>query len=125
MVPESAFCVPARIFSKVLLPAPFSPKRAWTSPGCKASCTSASAFVAPKLLLRPRATSSAGAAPSLMQGLGAPSWSVEPLGQVRLDQLGDLRALQVFAVDQRRARVDARLDRLLVQMRGQGLDREV
>lgn len=35
---------------RVLLPAPFSPMRAWTSPGRKATETSSSAWVMPKRL---------------------------------------------------------------------------
>src|SRR6185369_3591485 len=53
------------------------------------------------------------------------SWRVEPLGEVRLHQLGDLRALQVVAIDQGGSGIDARFNRLLVQVRRQSFDREV
>src|SRR5947207_10218798 len=45
---------PERIFMSVLLPAPFSPTSAMTSPGATVSSTPRNAFVAPKLRRTPR-----------------------------------------------------------------------
>src|SRR5262245_52537033 len=51
--------MPARIFIKVDLPAPFSPIRAWISPDLRSKWTSVSAATPPKCLLMPDATSTA------------------------------------------------------------------
>src|SRR3954451_5484773 len=45
--PVSARSAPARIFTSVDLPAPFSPTSACTSPACRSSETSSSAWIAP------------------------------------------------------------------------------
>ena len=47
IVPLSGWWTPARILTSVLLPAPFSPTSAWTSPARRSSETSSSAWVAP------------------------------------------------------------------------------
>ena len=52
--PASGPCAPERTFISVLLPAPFSPTRAWTSPALTARSTPPSARVAPKRLCTPR-----------------------------------------------------------------------
>ena len=46
MLPLSGWWTPARILTSVLLPAPFSPTSAWTSPATRSSETSSSAWVA-------------------------------------------------------------------------------
>src|SRR5437016_5743542 len=51
IVPASGLISPASTFIKVLLPAPFSPISAWTSPFCKRRFTPSSATVGPKRLL--------------------------------------------------------------------------
>src|SRR5262249_16816367 len=51
IVPRSGCTDPASTFISVLLPAPFSPINACTSPCCKRRFTSFSASVGPKLLL--------------------------------------------------------------------------
>src|SRR5918911_93605 len=48
--PASGCSAPLRIFIRVDLPAPFSPTRAWTSPGATSRETPRSARVGPKLL---------------------------------------------------------------------------
>ena len=61
--PESGGWMPARIFISVLLPAPFSPMTATTSPRPRVSPTPRSAFTPGKLFTRARASSS-GASPA-------------------------------------------------------------
>src|SRR4051794_38143300 len=56
--PLSWRCTPARIFTKVDFPAPFSPSRAWASPGYSVTEPFSSARTAPKLLVAPSSTSS-------------------------------------------------------------------
>ena len=53
MVPLSGWWTPARILTSVLLPAPFSPTSAWTSPARRSSDTSSSAWVAANRLEMP------------------------------------------------------------------------
>ena len=57
--PLSGWWTPARILTSVLLPAPFSPTSAWTSPGSSSSETSSSACVAPNRLEMPRSSTRA------------------------------------------------------------------
>ena len=52
--PPSGGCAPARIFIRVLLPAPFSPTSAWTSPGHIVRSTPLSARTPGKLFVTPR-----------------------------------------------------------------------
>src|SRR4051812_7366658 len=52
--PSSGSCAPPRIFISVLLPAPFSPMSASTSPGCSDSETPDSAVTPGKRLVIPR-----------------------------------------------------------------------
>ena len=47
IVPESAPMTPVRIFTSVLLPAPFAPRSAWTSPGSTARSAERSAITEP------------------------------------------------------------------------------
>ena len=61
--PSYSVIAPARIFISVLLPAPFSPQIAWTSPATAVNDTSRSARTPPKLLAMCR-ISSRGAATS-------------------------------------------------------------
>src|SRR4051794_39359761 len=49
--PPYSSIAPARIFIKVLLPAPFSPQTAWTSPALALSVTPPSACTPPKFLV--------------------------------------------------------------------------
>src|SRR4051812_496099 len=53
IVPESGRCAPARTRMRVDLPAPFSPMRAWTSPGWRSKRTFFSAWTPGKDLLMP------------------------------------------------------------------------
>jgi hypothetical protein len=48
IVPASGGSAPASTFMSVLLPAPFSPMRAWTCPAWSSKVTPSSAMVAPK-----------------------------------------------------------------------------
>src|SRR5699024_3492950 len=57
MVPESAACTPASIFTSVDLPAPLSPTTATTSPAATSRSTWVRAATAPKDLLTPRRVS--------------------------------------------------------------------
>ena len=58
--PESARCTPARTFTSVLLPLPFSPMIVWTSPGRRSRSARTRARVAPKDLARAMAATSGG-----------------------------------------------------------------
>src|SRR5437868_6850291 len=62
--PSYSVRAPARIFIRVLLPAPFSPQRAWTSPAVAMSDTSRSARTPPKFLPMCRISSRGGSATS-------------------------------------------------------------
>ena len=53
IVPSSGCSAPARMFMSVLLPAPFSPMSAWTSPEFREKPTPSSATVGPKRLRMP------------------------------------------------------------------------
>src|SRR4030042_5270039 len=50
MAPPSGLTAPLNILIRVLFPAPFSPSRAWASPGRRSKSTSSRAQVAPKFL---------------------------------------------------------------------------
>ena len=50
----SGWTTPVMILMSVDLPAPFSPSRAWISPGMSASETSSSAWISPNRLETPR-----------------------------------------------------------------------
>ena len=62
IVPLSGWWTPARILTSVLLPAPFSPTSAWTSPGSRSSETSSRAWVAANRFEIPRSSARGGAA---------------------------------------------------------------
>src|SRR5690349_17151508 len=57
IVPPSGRTAPVRILTSVLLPAPFAPMRAWTSPGRTASDADFRATTAPYRLEMPDASS--------------------------------------------------------------------
>ncbi len=61
-LPWPAWISPVITPTRVDLPAPFSPTRAWISPGARSKVTSRSAWIASKLLETPRIDSRAGAA---------------------------------------------------------------
>src|SRR5262245_15906140 len=54
--PSSGLTTPVRSFTSVLLPAPFAPSSAWTSPGSTARLADASATTGPYVLRIPRAS---------------------------------------------------------------------
>src|SRR5918993_4491613 len=54
IVPESGWYMPASTFMRVVLPAPFSPRTAWISPGQRSSEMRSLAMTASKRLLMPR-----------------------------------------------------------------------
>src|SRR5271155_3610223 len=56
IVPRSAGKTPVRIFTSVLLPAPFAPISAWTSPGRTLRLAERSATTEPNLLAMSRAS---------------------------------------------------------------------
>ena len=66
IVPLSGWWTPARILTSVLLPAPFSPTSAWTSPGSRSSDTSSSAWVAANRFEIPRSSARGGAAVAIV-----------------------------------------------------------
>src|SRR5579862_5688693 len=70
-VPASGWYTPASIFTSVDLPAPFSPTRAWASPGYSSIDPSTSACTAPNALAACRSTR-IGAAPPESGGSAAP-----------------------------------------------------
>src|SRR5262245_14710767 len=107
------------MFSSVLLPAPFSPINACTSPARRAKSTPSSASVAPKRLARPR--SSRIRQPSLRQDDG----SLQILLQRRVEQLLRLGGIEVGGRDQRDAGVDPLLDLLAEEVIDDGLHPEV
>src|SRR5438132_879363 len=94
--PSYSVMAPARIFISVLLPAPFSPQRAWTSPAAATSDTSRSARTPPKVLAMCRISNRDGSAAATVPS--GPSAGVEPWlmgGSVRqghgvVDLSGDL-----------------------------------
>src|SRR6185295_3585298 len=104
--PESARYAPLRIFINVLLPAPFSPMSAWTSPGATAKETPFNARVAPKDFRTPDMRRP--------EGMGAGSLQI--LLQRRIQQLLDRRLLHVLGRHQDHAGVDAFLDFFALQM---------
>src|ERR687888_1228799 len=69
--PASGRCTPARTFTSVDLPAPFSPTRACASPACSSMEASSSARTEPNDLLAPSSTSTGPAAG--LAGGGGPS----------------------------------------------------
>ena len=68
IAPELGWCTPARIFTRVDLPAPLSPTSATTSPGWTSRVMSVSADTAPKCLDTPRRLST-GSLPAGAVGL--------------------------------------------------------
>src|SRR5687767_14773143 len=108
------------MFSSVLLPAPFSPISAWTSPGTSSTSTPSSATVAPKRLRRPASDSTvsvqaAWGATSLLQ-VFRDGWLEEALHLGRVD---------VLVRDDLDARVDHRCDLLALEVLDGRLHREV
>ncbi len=81
MVPESAWCTPARTLTRVDLPAPLSPTMATTSPAPTSRSMSVSAFTAPKVLVTPRRLSRAVGGPAA--GFGAVCHRRPPWGARR------------------------------------------
>src|SRR6266542_1613510 len=51
ILPPSGWCAPVMTLMRVDLPAPFSPRRAWTSPASRSNDTPCKARTAPKLLV--------------------------------------------------------------------------
>src|SRR5688572_669612 len=90
MLPSSAEQAPLRIFIRVLLPAPFSPISAWTSPGATSRLTLRNARVAPKLFRTPAIRSRAGMARRVWGD------SLQILIQRRMEQFLDFRFRHVF-----------------------------
>src|SRR5580765_1121691 len=84
MTPASGGCTPARIFTSVDLPAPFSPRRAWTTPARSAIDTSSSARIAPKLFVAPCRDSTGTCS-------GAALIRQSPAGESRVDPFEQLR----------------------------------
>ena len=75
--PASGWYTPARIFIRVDLPAPFSPTRAWTSPGWSSKLASASAWTPGKSLVIPvistsRSRIGSSSKPAGLNGTGLP-----------------------------------------------------
>ena len=64
IVPLSGRCTPARILTSVLLPEPFSPTTAWTSPARASNVHSRSACVRPNAFARPSTARTTSPAPA-------------------------------------------------------------
>src|SRR5947209_6254571 len=114
-VPASGRYAPLSTFIKVLLPAPFSPIKAWTSPGATSSDTPRSARVAPKLFLMPFRRRAAG---DVMR-------SLQIFVQRRVDDVGHLRAVEILFRHETDTGVDHRVDLLAAQYRHHCLHAEV
>src|SRR5689334_1747287 len=97
IVPRSGTTAPDSTFISVLLPAPFSPRSAWTSPGSASRSTPASAVTAPNRFVTPRMERSA-----VMSGS-------RRRGELRCEQGCDLRLLGILDRDDGCPRVDTRL----------------
>src|SRR5262249_4758569 len=93
MVPASGKIAPERTFISVLLPAPFSPTNASTSPGATDRCTPSRAIVPPKRTVTPSTCNRTASV-------------INPPGDVRMQQLGNLRGLHIVASDNVRGNVD-------------------
>src|SRR5688572_17563126 len=98
----------------VLLPAPFSPMRACTSPSPTSSETSRSAWVAPKRFCTP-----------LILSRSAIPRSFQILVERGMEQLFDFRLLHVFGCHELRSSVDALFNLLALQMFVERDDAEV
>src|SRR5262245_56907748 len=108
MSPWSAATAPDRIWVKVDLPAPFSPRIACTSPALAAKCMPFNARIPPKRLLTPCASSNSNSklvdlprlladAARLLRGdvdPGGARRQDEPRRQVREDILADFKLLE-------------------------------
>src|SRR5688572_17750438 len=106
-------------FSSVLLPAPFSPISAWTSPGTSSRSTPSSATVAPKRLRRPASDST---------GSVQAAWCATLLQVFRdgwLEEALHLGRVDVLVGDDLDARVDQRCHFLALEVLDGGLHREV
>ena len=94
--PESGACTPLRIFTSVLLPEPFSPTRAWTSPARSSNEQSLSAWVGPNAFAtcstRTRMSGTLGAPGTSMTA--APSSDVTAMAPRRYTTSGSLRCWQ-------------------------------
>src|SRR4029077_11793815 len=96
IVPPSRGCTPVNTLINVLLPAPFSPMSAWTSPARTVKSTPCSAFTPGKVLARPRISSSAFGSVAMSVGK---TLSILAIGKFRRglrhfeDALFDFRAL--------------------------------
>src|SRR5262245_14315860 len=99
--PASGRCTPARIFMRVLLPAPFSPISASTSPRCSTRSTPCNAWTPGKALPMPRTSSS-----------GAPSTSLACLAGLLLQVLPE--RVDVRLLDRARRHVE---EAVLLQQR--------
>src|SRR5215212_2979148 len=123
--------MPARMLHNVVLPAPFSPSRAWTSPRRNSRSTSRSAQTPSKLFETWRAqtagtsagTSTPAAGPSPESAVDAGYTLDGPVDQVGLlivEALPFLQPLRALVVDDR-ARVG--VERPVEQLGPQGVDR--
>src|SRR6478672_2479935 len=102
IVPASGRMAPLSTFMSVLLPAPFSPTSAWTSPARTLKSTPSSAVVAPKRFTIPL-TSSISAARQVP-------------GNGRVHELLRLGRIEVRRRHDHHARVDSRIDLLAAEM---------
>src|SRR5262245_1742229 len=107
MVPASGTYAPESTFISVLLPAPFSPMSACTSPGLTSRSTPPSATTAPNRFAIPRMRRTGCGADRRLSW----AWLVQILREVRIQQSLHLRLVHVVAGDQVLASVDAPLYR--------------
>ena len=115
IAPASGAIAPARIDISVLLPAPFCPTSAHTSPPRTARSTPSSATVPPNALRTRRISKCARQAARRFQ----------PSRQVWLQQLLDSGVGHSVASDELRAGIDAFLDRTALKVLDHGLHTEI
>src|ERR1700752_4078947 len=116
MLPASACSAPDRIAISVLLPAPFWPTIAHTSPGATATSTPSTATVAPNALRMPRISK---------RGVAVTLFPLEPAVEVRLQQRLRLGCVHVVMRHDANASIDASLHGLALKLRDDGLDAEI
>src|SRR5687767_7329682 len=104
MPPASGWCAPERTFISVLLPAPFSPTSATTSPALTRRSTPPSASVAPNRLTTPSMRRRSVPPPMLSRT----SCIISLLGEI--EELARVGVLQVVGPDEPHPGVDQRFD---------------
>src|SRR4030067_735386 len=118
IVPPSGLTAPLSILIRVLFPAPFSPSRAWASPGRRSKSTSSRARVAPKFLEIRSMRRSGG-------WLSSISSDVRILGKIGQKERPDLGIVYVVTGRDIDTRIDDFFDGLAAKMESHQLDAQV